>query len=36
MLLGYAHSASSPPAFPEAPPAILDASRRVMVCFEGS
>ena len=32
---GYAQSASSPPALPEAPPAIVEASRSVMWCLVG-
>jgi hypothetical protein len=36
MLLGYAHSANKPPAFPEAPPAIFVASRSVIECLLGS
>lgn len=30
------HRARSPPAFPEAPPAIFDASRSVILCLAGS
>jgi hypothetical protein len=31
MQFGYAHSARRPPAFPDAPPAILVASKSVML-----
>lgn len=33
MQLGYAHNPSRPPAFPDAPPAILVASKRVIWYF---
>lgn len=35
MLEGYAHSARSPPAFPDAPDAMDVASRMVILCLVG-
>ena len=34
--LGVPHSAKRPPALPDAPPAILEASSRVILCLDGS